>query len=550
MTINNLKKMLVTCAFPYANGSIHLGHILEQVQADIWVRFQRMKGHELWFICADDSHGTAIMLKAQEENISPENLINKSLKEHKSDFIKFSIIHDNYHTTHSKENKFYVKKIYQILQKKKLIITKTISQFYDINKKIFLPDRFIKGSCPVCYAINQYGDHCDQCSSIYNAIDLIKPISILSKTSPILKKSLHLFFDLPQFSNFLKLWITSGVLQIQIINKIKEWFAIGLKQWNISRDAPYFGFKIPGYEDKYFYVWLDAPIGYISTFKNLCNNKTMLEINEYWNKYSKTELYHFIGKDIIYFHSLFWPAILKACSLRQPTKIFVHGYVTINGNKLSKSKGSLINANQWLKHLDSDSLRYYYASKLSSNIKDIEINLEDFYKKINSDIVNKIVNLASRCAKFINKYCDNTLSNVLLDYKIHKNFVSSSSIIEKLFKNREYNKAIREVIKQTNFANQYITNKSPWILFKDKKNKKHVHMIYSMGINFFKIIMTWLKPIIPNLSQKSENFLKVNLQWSNIHIPLLNHKISLFVPLYEKIDYKKIIAMKKYLNKN
>lgn len=546
--IKNIRKILVTCALPYSNGPIHLGHMLEHIQADIWVRYQKMRGNETWFICADDSHGTAIMLKAKEKNTTPEILIKNIWEDHKSDFLQFNISHDNYHYTHSQENLLFINKIYNSLTENNLIKKKIISQFYDFKENIFLPDRFIKGICPACYSKDQYGDNCEKCGSIYNPTDLIKPKSILSNTVPTLKKSMHLFFDLPKFTNFLKKWIVSGSLPKQIVKKTNEWFVKGLKEWNISRDAPYFGFKIPGFSNKYFYVWMDAPIGYISTFKNLCEKQKKLSFNEYWEKNSATELYHFIGKDIVYFHSLFWPSILKACSFRIPNKIFVHGYVTMNGNKISKSKGSVISAKQWIKHFDSDSLRYYYASKLSSNIEDIEINLLDFFNKINSDIVNKIVNIASRCSKFINNNCNNLLSQVLLDIEVYKKFVNFSSVIEKFFEQRQFSLVVKKIIELTDFANCYISDKSPWLLSKDINNKLNVQMIYTMGINFFRVILTWLKPIVPELAMRSENFLNIKLTWKDICYPLLDHKISFFKPLYKRLGINQLQSLIKSMS--
>ena len=534
------RKILVTCAFPYANGSIHIGHMLEHIQADIWVRYQKMRGHEVWFISADDAHGTAIMLKAKNLGISSNQLIKNIQKEHKIDFLNFKISHDNYHSTHSLENLFLLRKIFIRLKKKDLIKEKTISQFYDDVKKIFLPDRFIKGTCPICNAKNQYGDNCEICSATYEPLELINPVSVLSGQEPIVKKTKHLYFNLPFFSSMLKKWIYSGVLEDSVIKKTAEWFKIGLKSWGISRDAPYFGFKIPQYLNKYFYVWLDAPIGYISSFKNLCSKNKSLNFYEFWNKQSNCELYHFIGKDIIYFHTLFWPAILEASSFRKPSGIFVHGYLTINGEKLSKSRGFLIKARDWIKCFDADSLRYYYASKLSNNTNDIEINLEDFIQKINSDIVNKLVNLASRSASFIEKYFNGCLSSKLSDTKLYQYFVDASSSIEKFLENREFSCFIKESMRLVDMANQYINKKKPWKIEITEKNLNQLHKICTMGINLFRIIMIFLKPVLPDLAVKTESFLISNLTWSNIKKPLLSHKINKFIPLYKRISYKKI----------
>lgn len=532
------KKMLVTCALPYSNGSIHLGHLLEHIQADIWVRYNRMIGHEVWFICADDAHGTAVMLKSKKQNILPEELIFKIYKEHKYDFSSFQISYDNYHSTHSKENYNLVQKIYNLLDSNGHIKECTISQLYDDKEKIFLPDRFVKGFCPSCKSEDQYGDHCEVCGAVYAAIDLVNPLSVLSNSVPILRTSVHLFFNLPFFSNFLKKWIFSGVLDKNVLNKTKEWFKIGLKKWDISRDEPYFGFKILNYLNKYFYVWLDAPIGYMSTFKNLCKKRTNLNFDEFWNKNSNCELYHFIGKDIVYFHTLFWPAILEATGFRKPTKIFVHGYVTIHGNKLSKSKNDFILASDWLKYLDSDSLRYYYACKLSNNIQDIEFNIYQLVEKVNTDIVNKVVNLASRSASFINKNFCGKLSDQLSDIKLYMKFISESKNIEVLFNNREFSLAMKKIMILSDVANKYINDQQPWKLAQEKYDQ--LHKIASMGVNLFRVIMTWLKPVTPSLAERSELFLKIKLDWKGIKKPLLNHTISKFKILYKRIDINKI----------
>ncbi|XBC39480.1 MAG: methionine--tRNA ligase [Buchnera aphidicola (Nurudea shiraii)] len=538
--------MLVTCAFPYANGPIHIGHILEHIQADIWVRYQRMKGHEVWFICADDAHGTPIMLKSSQLGIEPEKMISSVRSEHIRDLLRFNISYDNYHSTHSSENLFFLKKIYYCLERKGLIKRKVISQFFDYENNMFLPDRFIKGSCPLCFSVEQYGDHCEKCGRTYSSLDLINPVSVLSGIKPILKKSLHFFFNLPYFSVMLKSWITSGVLEQSVVNKVMEWFNSGLKEWDISRDSPYFGFNIPGFVNKYFYVWLDAPIGYISAFKNLCSTKTDLVFDEFWKKDSDTELCHFIGKDIVYFHSLFWPAILEGSNFRKPTKIFVHGHVTINGFKISKSKGLVITADDWLKNLDSDSLRYYYASKISGKVKDIEINSSSFLNKFNSDIVNKIVNLASRTSNFLLKNFNCSLSHNIDDKHLYHTFIQGTQKIENYFEKNEFSLAIILIMKFSDMANKYIDEQKPWILIKNIKNFKKLHSICTMSINLFKILMTWLKPIVPDLAKKVESFLRVTLVWENINIPLLNHKISVFDCLCERIKDVQV----EFLSKN
>ncbi|QCI19227.1 methionine--tRNA ligase [Buchnera aphidicola] len=535
------KKILVTCAFPYANGSIHLGHLLEHIQADIWVKYLRMTGHKVWFICADDAHGTPILLKSKELGITPNNLIKKNYIEHKLDFSKFNIKYNLYSSTHSSENLKTVNTIFNILEKKNLIIKKNISQLYDVQNNMFLPDRLVQGDCPSCYKKNQLGDNCESCGATYDAINLKNPISLLSDKKPILKSSNHLFFNIKKYEKKIKKWICSTKLQKSVLNKTEEWFKTGLKNWNISRDAPYFGFLIPNYINKYFYVWLDAPIGYISTFKKLCKKEKKIQFNEFWKKNTSTELYHFIGKDIIYFHTLFWPAILTSISYRKPTNIFVHGYVTLNGKKLSKSKGSAILAKNWIKTFNSDSLRYYYASKSSSTIQDIEINLEDFYKKINTDIVNKIVNLASRSSSFIHKYFQNTLSRNLSDIHTYKKILQYSQLIENLYQKREFGAVTRKIIKCADIANTYFSEKKPWTLLNNKNQLKTLHEICSMSLNLFRIIATWITPITPDLSKKIEKFLLIKLNWKNIKRPLLNHKISSFSTLYNRIHKKDVV---------
>ena len=440
------KKILVTCALPYANGSIHLGHMLEHIQADIWVRYQRMRGNQVYFICADDAHGTPIMLKAQQLGIPPEQMIAEMKQEHETDFAGFDISYDNYHSTHGDENRQLSELIYGRLKENGFIKNRTISQLYDPEKGMFLPDRFVKGTCPKCKSPDQYGDNCEVCSATYSPTELIDPKSVVSGATPVLRDSEHFFFDLPSFSAMLQTWTRSGALQEQVANKMQEWFDSGLQQWDISRDAPYFGFEIPDAPGKYFYVWLDAPIGYMGSFKNLCDKRGNIDFDEFWKKDSSTELYHFIGKDIVYFHSLFWPAMLEGSNFRKPTNLFVHGYVTVNGAKMSKSRGTFIKASTWLQHLDADSLRYYYAAKLSSRIDDIDLNLEDFVQRVNADIVNKVVNLASRNAGFITKRFGGKLASELADPALYQTFVDASEKIGEAWASREYNRAVREIM--------------------------------------------------------------------------------------------------------
>ncbi|QJC30229.1 methionine--tRNA ligase [Enterobacteriaceae endosymbiont of Neohaemonia nigricornis] len=531
------KKILVTCALPYANGPIHLGHMLEHIQADIWVRYRRMCGDEIYFISADDAHGTPIMLKAKASNIQPERMINKIFTQHIKDLKNFYISYDNYHTTHSQENYFFSKLIFNRLKKNKLIKKKIVDQLYDKKYNIFLPDRLVQGTCPFCYSIKQNGDHCNNCGRNYESIALIKPISILSGTIPIIRKSEHYFFILNKLFNILKTWIMSGVLEDIVINKVLEWFNASLKSWDITRDKPYFGFNIPNTTDKYFYVWLDAPIGYISTFYNFCSKNKKLCFYEWWKTNSITELYHFIGKDIIYFHSLFWPAILEGSYFRKPTKLFIHGHVTLNGYKMSKSQGTFITAKKWLQYINADSLRYYYATKISNNIDDIDLNLNDIAYKVNSDIVNKIVNIASRTSYFINNYFYNTISKYI-DMKIYLQFVNSSQIIHTYFIQRQFSHVIQEILCLADIANKYIDTHKPWITI--KKNQHLTHNICSLAINMFRIIMIYIKPIMPDLSKKTEIFLNTILSFKDIHIPLLNHQINKFVVLFERIDENQI----------
>ncbi|ECG8590665.1 methionine--tRNA ligase [Salmonella enterica subsp. salamae] len=551
------KKILVTCALPYANGSIHLGHMLEHIQADVWVRYQRMRDHEVNFICADDAHGTPIMLKAQQLGISPEQMIGEMSQEHQTDFNGFNISYDNYHSTHSDENRELSELIYGRLKENGFIKNRTISQLYDPEKGMFLPDRFVKGTCPKCKAADQYGDNCEVCGATYSPTELIEPKSVVSGATPVMRDSEHFFFDLPSFSEMLQAWTRSGALQEQVANKMQEWFESGLQQWDISRDAPYFGFEIPNAPGKYFYVWLDAPIGYMGSFKNLCDKRgDTVSFDEYWKKDATAELYHFIGKDIVYFHSLFWPAMLEGSGFRKPTNLFVHGYVTVNGAKMSKSRGTFIKASTWLNHFDADSLRYYYTAKLSSRIDDIDLNLEDFVQRVNADIVNKVVNLASRNAGFINKRFD----GMLCDSDKRLSFADGAmpfaladlfdrtpgdliERIEQLYEAREFAKAIKEIMWLADEANKFIDDYKPWLLAKDPDKADELHSVCSFGIELFKVLMTLLKPVIPELAKRTEAFLNIELKWAEIVTPLTNHKINTFKALYNRIEMKQVEAL-------
>ncbi|WP_439234649.1 methionine--tRNA ligase [Lonepinella koalarum] len=536
------RQILVTCALPYANGPIHLGHMLEHIQADIWVRFQRMRGNEIYFVCADDAHGTPIMLKAAQMGMTPEQLIADVHTAHYADFNGFNISFDNYHSTHSEENRQLSEMIYSKLKQNGFIKNRTISQLFDPEKAMFLPDRFVKGTCPKCKAPDQYGDNCEVCSATYSPTELINPRSTVSGATPVLKESEHYFFDLPSFEMMLQEWNRSGALQSEVANKMQEWFDMGLQQWDISRDAPYFGFKIPHTENKYFYVWLDAPIGYMASFKNLCVRE-QIDFDLFWHKDSQAELYHFIGKDIMYFHSLFWPAMLEGADLRKPSNIFVHGYVTVNGEKMSKSRGTFIQAATYLKHLDPECLRYYYAAKLSGRIDDLDLNLEDFVQRVNADLVNKLVNLASRNAGFIQKRFDGNLADKLEDQHLFDEFTAQSVHIAELYENREYGKAIRAIMALADKANKYVDDKAPWVIAKQEGKDQELHEVCSMGIQLFRVLIGYLKPVLPKLAERAEGFLQTELTWHNLAQPLLAHQISPFKALFNRLEMKQIDAM-------
>ena len=534
------RKILVTSALPYANGSIHLGHLVEYIQTDIWVRFQKMQGHECHYVCADDAHGTPIMLRAQSEGIKPETLIANIAKEHQTDFKDFSIGFDNFHSTHSDENKALAQQIYLANREAGHITTRTISQAYDPEKEMFLPDRFIKGECPKCGANDQYGDNCEVCGATYAPTDLINPISAVSGATPITKESEHYFFKLANFESALKSWTTGGHLQDEVSNKLDEWLESGLRDWDISRDAPYFGFEIPDAPDKFFYVWLDAPIGYLASFKHYCE-RTGVDFDEYMKPGSTTEMIHFIGKDIIYFHALFWPAMLQGANFRLPNNIYAHGFLTVDGKKMSKSRGTFINARTYLNYLNPEYLRYYYAAKLSSGIEDIDLNLEDFQNRINSDLVGKVINIASRCAGFINKRFEGKLSSSLSEPVLFKQFVDKSTVIADKMENREFGHAMREIIGLADKANQYIDEKKPWALAKEEGHEQQVHDICTMGINLFRVLITYLKPVLPETAKQAETFLNISpLQWTDIPNPILSQDINKFKPLMTRVESEKI----------
>lgn len=535
--------MLVTCALPYANGSIHLGHMLEHIQADIWVRYQRMRGHQVHFICADDAHGTPIMLKAQQLGITPEEMIAAVSKEHQTDFAGFNISFDNYHSTHSDENRELAELIYGRLKAGGFIKNRTITQLFDPEKSMFLPDRFVKGTCPKCKSPEQYGDNCDSCGATYSPTELIDPKSAVSGATPVMKDSEHFFFDLPQFADMLKAWTNSGALQEEMANKLGEWFETGLQQWDITRDAPYFGFEIPDAPGKYFYVWLDAPIGYMGSFKNLCNKRDDLDFDSYWKADSSAELYHFIGKDIVYFHSLFWPAMLEGAGFRKPTKVCVHGYVTVNGAKMSKSKGTFIKASTYLNHLDPECLRYYYAAKLNSRIDDLDLNLDDFVARVNADVVNKLVNLASRNAGFIAKRFDGKLAATCTEPELYAEFANARTTIAEAYESREFSRAIREIMALADKANRYVDDKAPWVLAKQEGADAQLQEVCSVGINLFRVLMAYLKPVMPLLAERAEAFLGETLSWDGVAQPLTNHQLAPFKALFSRIEPTKVEAM-------
>jgi methionyl-tRNA synthetase len=538
------RQILVTSALPNANGPIHLGHMLEQIQTDIWVRYQKSMGNEVIYVCADDTHGTATMLKAEAESTTPEELVEKVRQEHLLDSEKFFISFDNYFSTHSDENREFSELIFNRLNERGLIFKKNIKQLFDIDKQLFLADRFVIGDCPKCKSSGQYGDNCEVCGATYDATDLINPRSAISETKPILKESEHLFFDLPKYQSFLEHWTGSGTLQPQISNKLKEWLSSGLKAWDISRDAPYFGFQIPGTENKYFYVWMDAPIGYLASFENLCRQRDDIKFEDFWGQDTNAEVHHFIGKDIINFHALFWPAVLDATDFRTPTKVNAHGFVTVNGTKMSKSRGTFILAKDYLKVLNPEYLRYYYATKLNGSIDDIDLNLEDFVQRINSDLVGKIVNIASRTASFITKNFNGGLADDVHDPALLAQFKETGKEISNLYENREFNKAVREITGLADLANQYIAKHEPWKLAKNPDKSSQLHLVCSQAIEMFRILQIFLKPILPNSAAKAEEFLDIDpLLWADLDKPLFGKSIKPFKKLLDRIEIKTVMQL-------
>ncbi|ALM52465.1 methionine--tRNA ligase [Halomonas huangheensis] len=537
------RKILVTSALPYANGAIHLGHLLEYVQTDIWVRFQKSRGHQCHYVCADDAHGTAIMLRAEQEGITPEALIDRVSREHQQDFARFGVAFDNYHSTHSDENRYFSELIYTRLRDRGHIATRDIEQMYDPVKGLFLADRFIKGTCPKCHTDDQYGDNCEACGATYTPAELIDPVSAISGATPEVRSSTHYFFKLPDFAEFLQSWIDDGHVQPQIRNKLMEWFESGFNEWDISRDAPYFGFEIPDAPGKYFYVWLDAPIGYLASFRNLCEREG-IDFDSYWKADSDAEVYHFIGKDIVYFHALFWPAMLHGADLRTPSAVNCHGFLTVNGAKMSKSRGTFIKAATYAEHLNPEYLRYYFAAKLTSRVDDLDLNLEDFALRVNSDLVGKVVNIASRCAGFINKLADGQLSAQCSEPQLQARFIAAGEEIAEYYENREFARAMRLIMELADEANTYIADKAPWALAKQEGQQQQVIDICSLGINLFRQLMVYLAPVVPAMAEQARNFLQVDsLDWASREQWLLGHSITRFKPLMTRVETDRIDTM-------
>lgn len=536
------RKILVTSALPYANGPIHLGHLLEYIQTDIWSRFQNSRGHLCTYVCADDAHGTAIMLRAEQEGITPVELIDRVRVEHHEDFKGFQIHFDNYYSTHSDENRHFSELIYTRLRDAGHIARREIEQMFDPEKGLFLADRFIIGTCPECKSDNQYGDNCEKCSATYSPTELINPRSALSGATPVLKPSEHYFFKLPDFQNFLAEWTQDGRLQEEIANKLKEWFTSGLQEWDISRDAPYFGFEIPDAPGKYFYVWLDAPIGYLASFKNLCDKRSDLNFDDYWKPDSTAEVYHFIGKDIVYFHALFWPAMLEGANFRTPNSVYCHGFVTVNGAKMSKSRGTFIKARTYLDHLNPEHLRYYFAAKLTSRVDDLDLNFEDFAFRVNSDLVGKLVNIASRCAGFVKK--GGSLLSKMSEPALFQRFVDAGEAIAADYERREYGRAMRQIMELADEANTWINDQAPWVVAKQEGKDAEVQGICSTGINLFRVLMVYLTPVLPEMSQTTADFLKIDsMNWASRTQPLENHTIENFKPMMKRVDTDQIEAL-------
>ena len=537
------RKILVTSALPYANGDIHLGHLMEAIQTDIWVRLQKLRGHDCVYVCADDAHGTAIMLSAEAQGTTPEQLIDTVNQQHQRDFADFLIGFDNFYSTHTEENRLLSESMYRIIDGNGHIARRRIKQLFDPEKRLFLADRYITGTCPKCGTEGQYGDNCEACGSTYSPAELINPRSSISGATPVEKESEHFFFTLPVFRDMLKSWTRSGALQEPVANKLSEWLDEDLQEWDISRDAPYFGFEIPDAPGKYFYVWMDAPIGYMASFKNLCD-RSDYDFDDYWNIENNTEVYHFIGKDIINFHTLFWPAMLTSAGYRTPTAVYAHGFLTVDGTKMSKSRGTFVNARTYLEHLDPEYLRYYLAAKLSSGIDDLDLNLDDFVQRVNSDLVGKVVNIASRCAGFIDKGFEGRLADAPDAPELIAGIQQAKDEITRHFDQREYGKAVRLIMALADKANQYINDKQPWVIARGDPQSSELQAICSTGINAFRLLICYLKPVLPLMAARAEEFLGVKpLQWSDIDTQLSGHRINRFKPLMTRVEADKVQAM-------
>jgi methionyl-tRNA synthetase len=544
----NKRRILVTSALPYANGAIHVGHLVEYIQTDIWVRFQKLRGHECWYVCADDTHGTPIMLRAQKEGITPEQLIERMGAEHQRDFADFNIGFDNYYSTHSAENRAFAETIYARLRDAGHIAKRTIQQAYDPVKQMFLPDRFIKGECPRCGAKDQYGDNCEACGATYAATELKNAVSVLSGVPPVEKASEHYFFKLGDFEGVLRAWLFPDITQTrhvqpEVANKLDEWFAAGLQDWDISRDAPYFGFEIPDAPGKFFYVWLVAPIGYMASFQNLCAQKG-LKFDDFWGKDSTAELYHFIGKDILYFHALFWPAMLSGAGFRLPTAVNAHGFLTVNGQKMSKSRGTFINARTWLNYLNPEYLRYYFAAKLGARLEDIDLNLDDFSARINSNLVGKYVNIAARAAGFITQQFGGKLAATCARPELLRELQNAAQTIASHYENREFAEAVREIMALADKANAFVDEMKPWVLAKDPEQKELLHQVCTTSLNLFRLLTIYLKPVLPKLAAEVEKFLNVApLVWNDSATLLTDHAINPYQHLAARIDPTQVAAL-------
>ena len=544
MTMPAKRKILVTSALPYVNGSPHMGHLVEYLQTDIWVRFQKLRGHDCIYVCASDAHGTPIMLKARELGITPQALTEGYAAEFANDFRDFGIEFDNYYTTHSPENEALVTEMFTVLRDNDDIYTKTIEQSYDEQEGMFLPDRIVRGTCPFCKTEDQYGDACENCSKTYTPSDLIDPVSVISGTTPVRRESEHYFFRLSNYGDRLRGWMNEAALDKNVIAKLNEWFEAGLQDWDISRDAPYFGFRIPGTEDKYFYVWLDAPVGYMASFRNLCERRDDLQFDDYWRPGSDAEVYHFIGKDIMYFHTLFWPAVLQGSGFRTPTSVFAHGFLTVNGQKMSKSRGTFIKARTYLDNLNPSFLRYYYAAKLGPTIEDIDLNFDDFIARVNSDLVGKLINIASRCAGFISKRYDGRLAARLPDVELFNEFAAASETIATHYEHREYSKAMRLIMALADKANRYIDDNKPWLMIKDEDKLGDVQLVCTQGLNMFRSLMIYLSPVIPAVADDARAFLnEERWLWPDASSPLLDATLPKFKPLLTRVEPEQVQRM-------